>query len=55
MTVLAAWSEAGDHPPRVGGRGIVGGRTLSALVLETGTSARIDDYAPDPADRGGHT
>jgi signal transduction histidine kinase len=44
VTVLAAWSEAGDHRPPVGGRGIVGGRNLSALVLQTGTPARIDDY-----------
>ncbi|MHB8689971.1 MAG: sensor histidine kinase [Solirubrobacteraceae bacterium] len=44
VTVLAAWSEAGDHRPPVGGRWIVGGRNLSALVLQTGTPARIDDY-----------
>ena len=45
MTVVVAWSRTGDFAPPVGSRLILGGRTSSTLVFETGRPARIDSYA----------
>jgi len=43
-TVIGAWSEQ-PHPFQTGTRWQLDGPTLSALVLETGRPARIDDFA----------
>ncbi len=47
ITVLAGWSPAGGHVP-VGGGLRLDGPSVEALVLETGVSARIDDYGLVP-------
>jgi PAS domain S-box-containing protein len=43
-TVIGAWSER-PHPFQTGTRWRLDGPTLSALVLESGRPARIDDFA----------
>ncbi|HWG65242.1 MAG TPA: GAF domain-containing protein [Streptosporangiaceae bacterium] len=44
LTFLAAWSRSGDHFP-VGSRWTLAGDNVSALVLQTGRPARIDNLA----------
>ena len=44
-TVIAA---SGDHPFSVGSRWTLDGPSVVALVLETGRSARVDDYSELP-------
>ena len=44
-TVVGAWSSTGAVPVPVGTRTSLGGRNVTTLVVETGRSARIDDYA----------
>jgi PAS domain S-box-containing protein len=46
-TVIGAWSER-PHPFQTGTRWPLDGPTLSALVLQTGRPARIDDFADVP-------
>jgi signal transduction histidine kinase len=43
---LSVWSRTADPLPTVG-RSRLGGRNVSTLVLETGRSARIDDFGDD--------
>jgi GAF domain-containing protein len=43
VTGVAAWSRAGDHVP-VGSRLPVDGNNVTALVLQTGRPARMDNY-----------
>jgi signal transduction histidine kinase len=45
VTVVAAWSDAGQHLPPVGSRWIVGGDNLTTRILHTGRPARVDSYA----------
>jgi signal transduction histidine kinase len=47
VTVVAGWSREGDQLP-VGSRYPIQGDSLSALVLQTGRPARIDDYPDGP-------
>ena len=45
LTFVAAWSRTGEHFP-VGSRwALIGENNVGALVLRTGRSARIDDFA----------
>jgi signal transduction histidine kinase len=44
MTVVASWNRAGGTIPAVGTVIALGGRNLSTLVAQTGTSARMDRY-----------
>ena len=43
VTGVASWSAAGDHMP-AGTRASLDGESVSALVLRTGRSARVDHY-----------
>jgi signal transduction histidine kinase len=44
VSFVAAWGRAREHFP-VGTRKMLGGKNLSTIILETGRSARIDNYA----------
>jgi signal transduction histidine kinase len=44
LTFVAAWGIAGEHFP-VGSHQTLGGENLGTIVLKTGRSARIDNYA----------
>jgi signal transduction histidine kinase len=44
LTWVAAWGRAREHFP-VGSRRMLGEKNLGTIVLETGRSARIDNYA----------
>jgi signal transduction histidine kinase len=47
VTLVAAWSRTGDPFP-VGNRWTMEGENISAFVLRTGRTARIDDFADLP-------
>ena len=47
VTLVAAWSRTGDPFP-VGNRWTLEGENISAFVLRTGRTARIDDFADLP-------
>jgi len=44
VAIVGAWSKTG-RVLEISGRGDLGGRSVTALVLETGSPARIDDYS----------
>jgi signal transduction histidine kinase len=44
MSVVAAWSRAGETPP-IGRRWHLGGKDVATIVFETGRPARVDGYA----------
>jgi signal transduction histidine kinase len=44
LSFVAAWGRAHEHFP-VGSRRMLGGENLGTIILETGRSARIDNYA----------
>jgi signal transduction histidine kinase len=43
-TIVGAWTTAGTDPAPVGSRLSLGGHDVHTLVLQTGRSARMDDY-----------
>jgi signal transduction histidine kinase len=44
LSFVAAWGRAREHFP-VGSRQMLGGENLGTIILQTGRSARIDNYA----------
>jgi signal transduction histidine kinase len=55
VTMLAAWSSAGDALPRVGSLWSLAGKNVPALVAQTGRPARIDSHADAPGPLGALT
>ena len=53
-TTVGVWSTTGSVPVAVGTRTALGGRNVSTLVFQTGTSARIDDYGDVSGAVGAH-